>query len=359
MLGRRSLLRAETVRIPPRELALLARQWATMLGAGIPIHRATDLLSQQQDTPAQEFVLREITRDVQSGKSTSGSMARFVQTFSPLFVAMVRVGESHGDLAGAFNSVADLLERSEATRQKARAALTYPLLVGAFAFGATWLIFTFLLPQFIDMFEQMHLHLPAVTRIVMLLCRMSRNPLWLLSLAAAVVGAVWAVRRWWSTPRGRLQRDRIAVNLPLFGRMLRLIAQARFMRALSSLLGSGINLAQALKLASDASANELVRLQSRAAIELIMAGESIASSLSGTMFDTLTRNMVLVGEESGTLPRACAKVADYYEREVEYLTENLASLIEPVLTLTLGMVVGVVCVSIFLPLYSLLEQLGS
>jgi type IV pilus assembly protein PilC len=350
--------KADTVELKRREVAILTRQCAVLLDAGIPLVRALDVLAGQGGSEAQQFVVEQLRRDLEAGVSLSGAVSKFPRTFTPLFASLVRVGEMHGDMGGTLRSMADFMEKDQEMAQRMKSALTYPGIVAAVAVVGTWLLFTFLVPQFMAMFEQMHLEVPFITRVVMVICWLSSMPaVWLGTLATAGL-VYWWLRRTLASPHGRLVWDRNKVRLPMLGRAFRMVALARMARSLAVLLRSGVHLTTALKLSGEASGNRLLEVQMSRVLALVMEGEGLASAMQDSMFDNLVRSLTMVGEESGTLPWSCVRIAEYYEREVDTFADNISSVIEPIFTVVLGIVIGAVCVAIFLPLYGLLEHLG-
>jgi type IV pilus assembly protein PilC len=350
----------EKVRIPGERLAVFSRQLATMVDCGITLSTALDLLSRQTDDKDFGRLVNAVCRRIHSGYALSDAMSRFPRIFGPLYIALVKVGEQGGTLGMSLNALADYTERDQRTLQRVKSALTYPCVVVVITIVLNVLVFRWLLPQFVGMFEDMHIDLPLVTRVVLMITRVLQSPLTLLLVPLLVAWAVARVRAMQTKDSGRLKIDLVLLSIPVVGTVLRRLAVARFCESFATLLGSGFNLVLSLQYAADASGNEVLRQRIRSHIDRLREGESLASIFAGDgFFEPVVYHMVYVGEETGQLDQLMRKLASYFEREVEHAIDNMAAVLDPVLTVTVGAMVAIVCLAIMLPLYSVIQHLGT
>ena len=275
------------------------------------------------------------------------------QTFNTLVVNMVRAGEVGGVLDDVLNRIAFFFEKDLALRQKVRAAITYPAAIFVFAIGVIFFLVFFILPQFIGFFEGMDLVLPLPTRILIAFTHAATG-YWYVMLGALVI-AGYAVRTYVNTPTGRLNFDRFTLRLPVFGALVRKVTISRFTRTLGTLITSGVPIMQALEVVSKAVANRVVANAIEEVRTSIREGESIALPLQASgLFPPMVVQMTAVGEETGTLDSMLVKVADFYDAEVETTLAQLTSVLEPLLIIFLGFVVGFIVLSFYMPLYQLI-----
>ena len=341
-----------------QSLVVFSRQFATMINAGLAMVRCLDVLSVQTEDAQLKPILIAIRRDVEGGSTLANALGKYPKTFTPLFTNMVRAGELGGILDDVLNRLAGFLEKDFNLKKKVKSAMTYPTVILVMAIGIVIFLVTFILPTFIQMFESMQMKLPLPTMILMGFTKGVRNP-YILLPSLAVLGVGWFFfNRYVSTPVGKRQYDAFKLKLPVFGMLIRKVAISRFCRTLGTLLQSGVPIMQALEIVGKASGNEVVAETVSKVRDSVREGESIAVplQLSG-LFPPLVTQMVSVGEETGNLDGMLSKIADFYDTEVDYMLASLTSLLEPMMILGMGFIVGFIVISVFLPLYQIIGNI--
>ncbi len=343
--------------VSARTLAVFSRQMAGLINAGLPLMRTLSILIDQTDDKRLQPALVQVQADVESGSSFSAALARHPQTFPPLMLSIIKVGETGGFLGSALGSIADNYQREAELHNKIRAAVTYPAIVLAIALIGVLVMVTFVVPIFEGMFQGLGSELPLPTQI---LVSVSENMWWILP---AIVVAVIAVVVWWRANRHTEQYRRVVdplkLKLPVFGKLTTKIAVARFASNLSMMLGAGVPIIQALAIVGQASNNWKIEQAVRDVQESIRQGRSFAAPLAkAEVFPAMVPQMVAVGEESGTLVEMLASIADFYQDEVETATAQLSSTIEPILIVGLGIVIGGMVISLYLPIFTLYGELA-
>ncbi|KQP71024.1 pilus assembly protein PilC [Microbacterium sp. Leaf288] len=356
-LNRDIKLPGATKTVSARTLAVFSRQMAGLINAGLPLMRTLAILIEQTDDKKLQPALVQVQADVESGSSFSAALARHPQTFPPLMLSIVKVGEAGGFLGSALNSIADNYQRDAELQNKIRAAVTYPAIVLVIAIIGVLVMVTFVVPIFEGMFKGLGSSLPLPTQI---LVTISNNMWWMLpALALVVIVALiwWRANR--HTEQYRRFVDPIKLKMPVFGKLTTKIAVARFARNLSMMLNAGVPIIQALSIVGQASNNWKIEQAVRDVQESIRQGRSFAAPLAkAEVFPAMVPQMVSVGEESGTLVDMLASIADFYEDEVETATAQLSSTIEPILIVGLGIVIGGMVISLYLPIFTLYGELG-
>jgi type IV pilus assembly protein PilC len=339
-------------------LVVFARQFATMINAGLAMVRCLDVLSIQTEDKTLKEVITAVRKDVEGGSTLANALGKFPKVFSQLFVNMVRAGELGGILDEVLNRLATFLEKDYNLKKKVKAAMTYPAAILVMAVLIVFFLVTFIMPTFVQLFTGMNMKLPWPTKVMIMFTNGARNWIVDLIIVALLVVAFVLFRRYVSTPTGRLQYDKFKLKLPVFGVLIRKVAISRFCRTLGALLQSGVPIMQALEIVGKASGNEVVAQTVGHVRESVREGESIALplQLSG-LFPPLVTQMVAVGEETGNLDGMLAKIADFYDVEVEYMLASLTSLLEPLLILVMGFIVGFIVISVFLPLYQIIGNI--
>lgn len=346
-----------TTAVSAKSLAIFARQVSGLINAGLPLMRTLSILIEQTEDKKLQPALVAVQGDVESGSSFSAALARHPQTFPPLMLSIVRVGETGGFLGQALSSIADNYKREAELQNKIRAATTYPVIVLIIAMIGVLAMVTFVVPVFDKMFEGIGGSLPIPTQI---LVNISNNMWWALPLLTVIVLVIWI---WWSRNKNTEQMRRIVdpikLKLPVFGKLATKIAVARFARNLSMMLNAGVPIIQALSIVAQASNNWKIEQAVRDVQESIRQGKSFAGPLAkAEVFPPMVPQMVSVGEESGTLVEMLASIADFYEDEVETATGQLSSAIEPLLIVLLGVVIGGMVISLYLPIFTLYADLA-
>jgi type II secretory pathway component PulF len=344
--------------VSAKTLAVFARQMAGLINAGLPLMRTLSILIEQTEDKKLQPALVQVQADVESGSSFSAALSRHPQTFPPLMLSIIRVGEMGGFLGGALTSVADNYRREAELQNKIRAAVTYPIIVLVIAIIGVLVMVTFVVPVFENMFASLGSSLPLPTQILVTL---SKNMWWVLPLLAIII--IVAVL-WWRankhTEQVRRVVDPLKLKLPIFGKLTTKIAVARFSRNLSMMLAAGVPIIQALSIVGQASNNWKIEAAVRDIQESIRQGRSFASPLAkAEVFPPMVSQMVAVGEESGTLVDMLQSIADFYEDEVVTATEQLSSTIEPVLIVGLGIVIGAMVISLYLPIFTLYGEIAN
>jgi type IV pilus assembly protein PilC len=340
------------------DLAVATRQLAAMVGAGLPIRRALAVLEEQTERPALRDVVRSVRAEVEAGSALSAALAAHPRVFSHLYVSMVRAGEAAGALDDVLARLAAALERELALRHKIRSATTYPILLACAALAALLFMTVVVIPQFAAFYTSLagSLTLPLPTRIAIGVSAAIRRFWWLWTALAA--GAAAGLRRFLRTPAGREWYGRAVLRAPLLGPIARKIVVTRFSRTLGTLVSSGVPILRALEVTAQAVDNAVVARALAAVRGSVREGESIAAPLGGSgVFPAMVVHMVRVGEETGALDSLLAKIADFYEAEVDAAVASLASILEPALIIGMGAVIGALLIALYLPIFMLAQAI--
>ena len=346
-------------KVDEQALTVFSRQFATMINAGLAMVRCLDILSEQTEDKKLRETLIQVRRDVEGGSTLSNSLAKHPTVFSMLYISMVKAGEMGGVLDEVLERLAGFMEKDFALKKKVKSALTYPVVILLMASGIVFFLVTYILPTFVALFEGMSLALPLPTQILIAVTKGARNPAVMIPLVILMCVGGFMVGQYIKTPAGRKQYDMMKLNIPVFGLLNRKVAISRFCRTLGTLLSSGVPIMQALEIVGRASGNEIIAMTVTKVRESIREGESIASPLGASgMFPPMVTQMVAVGEETGNLDAMLSKIADFYDTEVEYMLASLTSMLEPIMIVGMGGIVGFIVISVFLPLYQLIGNLG-
>ncbi len=346
-------------RVNEQALTVFSRQFATMINAGLAMVRCLDILSEQTEDKKLQATLDQVRRDVEAGQTLSAALARHPTVFSTLYISMVKAGEMGGVLDEVLERLAGFMEKDFSLKKKVKSALTYPVVILVMALGIVFFLVTYILPTFVELFKGMNLKLPLPTKILIAVTEGARNPLIVVpAFGLLVVGGI-GMAKYINTPVGRKQFDLLKLNIPVFGLLTKKVSISRFCRTLGTLLSSGVPIMQALEIVGKASGNEIIAMTVTKVRESIREGESIASPLGASgLFPPMVTQMVAVGEETGNLDAMLGKIADFYDTEVEYLLASLTSMLEPIMIVGMGGIVGFIVISVFLPLYQLIGNLG-
>jgi type IV pilus assembly protein PilC len=345
-------------RVKLSDLAIFARQFSTMLDAGVSLIRCLDVLQAQTNNARLRKILMDLSARVESGESLSRSMARHPKAFSQLIIGLIRAGEVGGVLEESLQRIAAFLEKDVELRRKIRSALTYPVIVLLAAIGIVIFLVSWLVPQFAQLFKELGIkELPAPTQFLVDLSALFTQRWYVVIIA--VVAILIAYKLFVSTRVGRRVADRVKLRVPVFGPLHHKIVMARFSRTMGTLLASGVPILQAMETVAGVVGNSVVSdavIESRARIR---EGEKIADPLQRSkMFPPMVVHMVSVGEESGSLDHMLNKIADFYENEVEMTIASLTAAIEPVMIVLLGIIVGFIVISMFLPMIEVISNLS-
>jgi len=338
-------------------LAIFTRQFAVLFNSGISTVRGLEGLGRQSLNARLTRAIQAVYDDIRGGYSLAKAMARHPDVFSPVYISMVKAGEMSGAMGEILDRLATFLERELTLQKKVAAATTYPAVVFVACVTVTFILVTYVFPTFIDLFEGIDVRLPWITRSLIWITSTIRNPLVMLPILAAIGAGVYSVLQYFKTPWGRRQKDRLLLDLPVLGVLMKKVALSRFCRTLGTLLGSGVPMVHALEIVSKAAGNDVIS----DVIEEVQMGLKAGMRLSQPLkeyrlFPPMLAQMVAIGEETGNLPLMLNKLADFYDLEVEHSLEALTAMLEPVMILFMGIAVGYVLLAVFIPVYDLVGQ---
>ncbi|MBI3924716.1 MAG: type II secretion system F family protein [Armatimonadetes bacterium] len=348
------------VTVPPLRVATFTKQLAIMLRNGIPIMQALATLSHQEEYPNFGVVVSSLADRLGRGHSLSRSVAEFPRVFPPLFSAMMDLGESTGRLTESLDRLGDWLERDGDFFRRVKSAAVYPAFVVAVSALLTLALFYTVLPQFVQIFIGMGIQLPVITRVMIFLTDLVRNPgFWMLLGVLGCAGWI-GLRRAWARPAGACAIFRILLRLPLAGRLLSYASTARFASAAEISLDTGLDLARTLELGARASGSPLILADAAQIVKSLTQGLQVSEHLGlrAGIYAPALAHFVRAGEEAGDLGIMLKKAASFYEEEVNHMIDTLSAVLEPFLLLGVAGIVGTVLLSVFLPMYSYLGQLG-
>jgi type IV pilus assembly protein PilC len=339
------------------DLAVFSRQLATMITSGMSILRALYILEEQTENKFLKETIVAVRKDVEAGLPLSDAMERHPKVFSPLFVAMTRAGETGGVLESALLRVADQLESDASLRRQIKSAMIYPTLVVVFAVGVMMALVAFLVPVFEGVFKTFGGELPAITKVSVAMSHIVTKDWWL--MFAVVAGVVVAFTKWKSSSWGRPQWDRFRLRVPMkIGTIVQEVAVARWSRTLASLTAAGVPLLQALEITGKTGGNVVVEEAMEGVIASVKRGGTIAAPLAQTsIFPMMVSHMVGVGEETGALDAMLDKVADFYEDRVAASVKALTSILEPIMIIVIGSIVGFIVISMYMPLFTVYNHI--
>ena len=336
--------------VSTKDVSTFTRQFATMISAGLPLVQCLQALGMQAERKRFQDIINKIAADVEGGSTLSEAMARHPRVFDELFVNLVHVGEIGGVLDAMLARLAVYLEKADALRHRVQMAMVYPILVVTVAIAVVTFLLIFVIPIFAGFYEKAGVPLPAPTRAVLALSSFIRN-YWYVIIGVAL-GVFLAFRAWYRTNQGRTTVDRFLLRAPIFGVLLRKIAVARFTRTLSALISGGVPILDALRITAKTAGNRIIENAVMESRERVAAGQTLAEPLRNSkVFPAMVIQMVSVGEQTGALDNMLSKVADYYEDEVDVAVSGLTALIEPIMIVFLGIVVGGIVISMYLPIF--------
>ena len=340
-------------KVKAAEILVFTRQLSTIVNAGLPLLQGLDILAEQTEDPRFSRVLAEIGQDVEGGESFSDALKKHPRIFGDLYVSMVRAGEASGNLDNVLLQLADYLESMEELKRRIRAAMTYPVVAFSMILLIAAGLIIWVVPQFAEIFSSFDAELPAPTRLLIFISDILRS--WkMLLVIAAFIAAVMGLRMYGRTNAGRYNIDKNMLKLPVFGKMLRKVAISRFARTLSTLTRSGVPILGALEIVERTAGNEVFARVVRKAGDAVRGGETLADPLARSgEFPSMVTRMIGVGEKTGALEQMLGKISDFYDSEVKAAVDALTSLIEPILILMMGVVVGGIVIALFMPILQL------
>jgi type IV pilus assembly protein PilC len=342
--------------VSTRDLAIFTRQFATMINAGLPLVQCLDILSKQTEKENFRQIIGQVMRDVEAGTTLAEAMAKKEnkKVFDELFVNMVEAGEAGGILDDILSRLATYIEKAEALKRKVKGAMVYPAVVLSVAVLATSFMLIFIIPTFARMFTGFGAELPLPTKIVMGLSSFLRAYWW--ALIGSLVGGAVALQRYYLTERGHYQIDALLLKIPVLGDVLRKGAVARFTRTLGTLISSGVPILTGLEITARTAGNRIIQEAIMAARSSIREGETISAPLrQSSVFPPMVVQMISVGEETGALDEMLNRIADFYDSEVDTAVESLTALIEPIMIVVMGSVVGGMVIAMYLPMFKLIN----
>ena len=344
-------------KVKPMDLTIMTRQLSTMVSSGMTILRSLYVLESQTESKPLAEVLIKVRKDVEAGLPLSDALERHPKVYSPLFVAMTRAGETGGMLEASLLRIADQLEAEESLRRQVKSAMMYPAVVLIFALCVLIGLVAFIVPVFVGVFEQFGGDLPSVTKVTVALSKFVTTRWYV--MIALVIGVVYLFRRWKSSERGRGQWDAFRLHIPFkIGDIVQKISLARWSRTLSALVTAGVPLLHALDITAKTAGNRVVEDAMGAVIESVKRGGTIADPLKAApVFPGMVTHMVGVGEETGALDQMLTKIADFYEDQVNASVKSLTSILEPVMLVVVGGIVGFIVISMYLPLFKVYDQI--
>jgi type IV pilus assembly protein PilC len=339
------------------DVIIFCRQFSTMIDAGLPIIQCLDILYAQNDNKTFKKMLKDVKSNVESGQTLAEAMRKYPKQFDDLFVNMISAGEAGGILDMILRRLSAYLEKAAKLKAKIKGGMTYPLVTIVIAIVVVAIIMIFVIPVFEDMFSGMGAALPAATQVVVKMSRAVKSNI--LYIIVGTIIFIFAFRRFYRTEKGKVLMDDFVLKLPLFGDLIRKAAVAKFTRTTGTMLSSGVAILDALEIVAKTSGNKTIEkavLDTRTAIA---EGRTMSDPLAESgVFPSMVCQMIAVGESTGALDAMLTKIADFYEEEVDQAVENLTSLIEPFMIVFLGVIIGGLVVSMYLPIFKMAAALG-
>jgi len=347
----------ETKGVKLEDVVIFSRQLATMVDSGIPLVQAMDILSDQIETPNFKNIVAAIRDDIEMGSSFSEALSKHPHVFTPLYINMVRAGESSGALDDILERLASYLEKTSSLQRKVKSSLIYPAVVVTMAFLITLVMLLKVIPTFKGIFGLLGGALPLPTRILIFISDSLRDMFLYVVIGASVV--TFALKRYIKTAQGRNLFDRMMLRFPVIGQILRKVAVAKFTRTLSTLIKSGVPILVSLEIVSKTSGNTVIEKALEEVRKSIKEGENISLPLAKSgVFPPMVVRMISVGEQTGELEKMLSKIADFYDDQVDAAVSGLTSLIEPLIIGFLGLVIGGIVIAMFLPVFKMTELIA-
>jgi type IV pilus assembly protein PilC len=342
-----------------KELAIFTRQFSVMIDAGLPLVQCLEILASQQENKTFQKVLTGVRSSVEGGSNLSAAMKQYPKVFDPLYTNMVEAGETGGILDTILQRLSTYIEKNVKLQRAVKSALVYPIGVLTVAAGVITLLLWKVVPVFATLFAGLGVDLPLPTKIVIGLSNFVGSIFGLL-IVVAVVAGIFGLKIWYGTPGGRMAIDTVILKMPVLGIVMRKIAVARFTRTLGTLIASGVPILEGLDITAKTSGNAVVERALTQVRKSLEEGKSLTEPLKETnVFPGMVTQMIAVGEQTGAMDAMLQKIADFYEEEVDAAVKDLLTAIEPIMIVFLGLVVGGVVISMYLPLFSLIGKLSS
>jgi type IV pilus assembly protein PilC len=339
-------------KVSDKDLSIYTRQFSTMIDAGLPIAQCLGILSEQSESKVLREVTQRIAKDVEGGSTLADSFRKYPKTFDDLFTNMLAVGESGGVLDVVLQRLSGYIEKAAALKRKVKGAMVYPITIISVAFLVIIFMMIFVIPTFAKMFQGLGAELPLPTKIVMWISDFVQK--FILVVIVGIALAIWALKRYYATDRGSKVIDRLLLMFPVIGTLIKKVAVARFTRTMGTLLASGVPILEGLLITARSSGNRVVEAAVMQARSAVMAGRTLADPLRSTpVFPPMVVHMINVGENTGALDAMLSKIADFYDDEVDTAVNALTSLLEPLMIVFLGVVVGGLVVAMYMPIFKM------
>ncbi|HEX5447672.1 MAG TPA: type II secretion system F family protein [Candidatus Saccharimonadales bacterium] len=348
-------------KVKQKDLVIFTRELATMINAGVPLPRSLNTMATQFDDKNFKDIIASVNKDVESGMPLGDSMAKFPQAFSDVYVNMVRAGEAGGILDEILKRLATQVEKDASIRKKIKSAMTYPVVILTVTIIAFFGIMLFIIPKIGKIFKDLggpNAQLPVYTRVMLNISNFMVHHIIFMLIGAVVI--VFCVRRYLHSEKGRFRWHGLLLKLPIMGTIVTKIAVARFSRTFSSLMGAGVSVLDSLEVTGRAVGNKVIQKEIEGIAESVKNGQSLGKEmLNSKYFPPIVGQMMSVGEETGKMDEVLVKVADFYEEEVDVVIDGLASIIEPLMIIVLGSLVGMIAASVMGPIANLSKNIGS
>ena len=340
--------------ITERDIVIFTRQFSTMVDAGLPLVQCLEILGKQSDNPSFGEIITKIKTDIESGSNLSDSMRKHPKVFNSLYANLVEAGEAGGILDTILGRLANYIEKALALKKKVKTAMVYPGAIITVAVTVVAFLMVFVIPTFASMFAGGGAELPGPTALVMDISNFFTNQ-WYYVIGGPILFFI-LFKKVYATERGKIEIDRFALKLPVFGMLIRKVSTAKFSRTLGTLISSGVPLIEGMDICARTAGNKIVEIAILNSIEAIKEGETIAAPLAReNVFPAMVIQMIDVGESAGALDSMLSKIADFYDEEVDTAVDGLTALLEPMLMVFLGIVVGFIVVAMYLPIFKMGE----
>lgn len=338
--------------VQPKELVLFSRQLSTLVSAGVPLVQGLTILEDQVESKVFKTIVHAIREDIESGLSITDALRKHPQPFEELYVSMVKAGEVGGILDVILERLSGYLEASEALKSKVKGAMMYPIIVTLIASLVTFFLMVFVIPTFTKIFAGFGADLPPMTKFLIIVSDFLKN-YWYIALGIPIA-LLFALKQYRETEIGRKNVDSVILKIPIFGMILKKVAVAKFTRTFGTLIKSGVPILQALETVAKTSGNRVIEIAIMSAREAVKEGERIAVPLrKANIFPPMVVQMVAIGEETGNLDAMLSKIADFYDQEVDVAVKALTSMIEPIVIVVMGAVIGFIVIAMFMPMFEL------
>jgi len=346
-------------KVKSKELLIFTRQLSTIVNSGLALLQGLDILAEQTDEEKFAAVIRDVAAQVEGGETFSESLSKYARVFPDLYVSMVRAGEAGGDLDGVLLQLADYIEKTEDLKRRIKSAMMYPIIAFSMIVVISGGLIVFVVPNFATIFADAGVALPLPTKVLIIMSETMRS--WrAVGVAGVAIAVTIALRMYSNTPMGNYQFDALKLRLPIFGLLLRKVAVSRFTRTLSTLTRSGVPILQAMEIVERTAGNEVFSRIVRNAGDSVRNGETLSEPLGRSgEFPAMVVRMIAVGEKTGALETMLLKISDFYDSEVEAAVDGLTSMIEPLLIMLMGIIVGSIVIALFMPIIKMSSLAGA